>query len=177
MVLFFIRKIMKKNVLKNCLTLLLILGVMVGGFYPLHQKNMDINRDGIVDVCDVQQLVLAIISNNIDVLPDINNDGKIDVQDLQILMKNMGKKQTTVKLRTEIIGNIPKTNYNQQQIKKTWIHNSFTELPSINENKKLDNLSKRFARKRECIKNISSAKLYGEKYLAYHISPKSPPNF
>ncbi len=167
---------MKKSVLKNCLSLLLVTGVMIGGFCPLYQKNMDINKDGIIDVCDVQQLVSAIVSNNIDVLPDINNDGKIDVQDLQILMKNMGKKQTTVKLRTEIFSNIPKTNYNQQQFKKTWTYNSFANFTSIYENKKLADLSKRFAQKREGIENIASMKLYGEKYLAYHISAKSPPN-
>lgn len=167
---------MRKNILKNCLTLLLVLGVMMGGFYPLYQKNMDINKDGIIDVCDVQQLVSAIISNNIDVLPDINSDGKIDVQDLQILMKNMGKKQTNVKLITEIFSNIPKTDCNEQQVKKTWTYHSFTNLTTIYEDKKLDKLSKRFARKREGIENIASMKLYGEKYLAYHISAKSPPN-
>ncbi|MGC8738795.1 MAG: dockerin type I domain-containing protein [Candidatus Hydrogenedens sp.] len=167
---------MNKNALKKYLTLSLIVGVCAGSFYPLHQKNMDINKDGIIDVCDVQQLVSAIISNDINVLPDINNDGKIDVKDLQILMKNMGKKQTTGKLKPEILSNIPRTNYNNQQLKKTWTYNSFINSNLICESKKFDVLSKRFAQNREDRESIVSSKLYGEKYLAYHISAKSPPN-
>lgn len=164
-------------ILKKSIILLVIFGVGMGGFYPLHQRNIDINEDGIIDVCDVQQLISAIISNSVSNLPDINNDGKIDIKDLQILMKNMGTKQKTVRLKTEIFSSIPRTNYDSQKTVRIWTCNliKMKNYSLINENNKFTGYFKKFEKKRGEGENASSLRLYGEKYLAYHISAKSPP--
>lgn len=168
---------MSRYILKKLLIISLIFGVSVGGFYPLYQKDIDINEDGIIDVCDVQQLVSAIISNNVSNLPDINNDGKIDIQDLQILMKNMGTKQKTTKIQVEVLNGIIRANYDIKKITKIETHNiiKIKKNNLIRENSKFLAYSKRCIQGKAGRENNSSTKLCGEKYLAYHISAKSPP--
>jgi len=153
-------------------------GIIAGGVPSYHIKRIDINEDGIIDVCDIQRFVSAIISDNVNTLPDINSDGKIDIKDLQILMRNMGKKQKTFQLRTCILySSIPKPNYsNNQKIKKVETYNPSNKHNSIYESRKLFILSDRYERKGEGKEKNYSLKLYGKKYLAYHISPKSPPD-
>ncbi len=166
---------MSKYILKKLLILFLICGVSLGGFYPLYQRNVDINEDGIVDVCDIQQLVSAIISNNISNLPDINNDRKIDIKDLQILMKNMGTKQKTVKIQIEAFNGIIRANYDRQKIAKIKTHDGIKKYSLISENCKFPTYLKKYLQGKAGRENNSFTKLYGEKYLAYHISAKSPP--
>ncbi len=149
-----------------------ICGVIGGSVFPNYQENMDINNDGIIDVCDVQILVSAIISDNLGTLPDINTDGKIDVKDLQILLKNMGKKQKSTNPRTELYSSLPKTNSsNYQQIKKVNINSLIKYYLMVSDIK----VFKEEARKLEKWCNYDFSKLYGQKYLAYRISPNSPP--
>ncbi len=87
---------MSKYILKNLLNLSLVVGVCVGGFCPLYQRSIDINDDGIIDICDVQQLVSAIISNNVSTLPDINKDGSIQWHNKSELRQSKNGKNRSI---------------------------------------------------------------------------------
>jgi hypothetical protein len=45
---------MKNNILENCLVFVVMFAIGVVGVFPLNQKDTDVNKDGKIDVCDVQ---------------------------------------------------------------------------------------------------------------------------
>lgn len=162
--------------LKKVLIYLIICGLIGGGISFSHAKNIDLNDDGIINICDVQQLISEIISDNPSLLSDINNDGKIDIKDLQILMKNMGTKHKTMKVRADLLGYIPKINYNSYKpIKKESARSGDKNFSSY----KINNMSfytHLYNMKRgDNNEFVSLFKLYGDKFLASHLGAKSPP--
>ncbi len=164
---------MKSNILENCLVFVVMFAIGVVGVFPLNQKDTDVNKDGKIDVCDVQQLISAIISNDISSLPDINDDGTVDIKDLQILIKNVGKNQKAIEIRTDVINISYKINYDNQTIKR--LKDSYTKFILIDENKQKGIITKINSLKDGTKKDNYAFKPRGAKYIAYHISSQSPP--
>ncbi|HOL19919.1 MAG TPA: dockerin type I domain-containing protein [Candidatus Hydrogenedens sp.] len=161
--------------LKVKIVAILIIGGLFGGTF-LHSEhiNLDINNDGKVDVCDVQQMIAGIVSYNMTSIPDINGDGKVDIQDLQILIKNLGKKQERI-VKNEI-GYISisqrfiKDNSNFKNIKmKTPQNNSGESLSNDNWKRVL------MEKEKMGYKIVCGLNTEGAKYFAFHLGSLSPP--
>ena len=166
---------MRNDILEKCLVFIIMFAIGVGGVFPLNSKDTDVNKDGKIDVCDVQKLVSAITSNNIFSLPDINDDGTVDIKDLLILIKDVGKKQKTIEIKTDAINISCKTNCDNQIIRRVRDLHKLDKFILFTENKKGSIITKIDRFKDGDREDNYAFKPGGTKCIAYHLSSQSPP--
>jgi hypothetical protein len=67
-------------------------GIFLGGSLSLASQSLpdyDLNRDGSINVLDVQILINALLAGTTTGRGDLNGDGKVDVVDLQLLVNRI----------------------------------------------------------------------------------------
>jgi hypothetical protein len=98
----------------------------------------------------------------------------VDIKDLQILIKNVGKNQKAIEIRTDVINISYKINYDNQTIKR--LKDSYTKFILIDEIKQKGIITKINRLKDGTKKDNYAFKPRGAKYIAYHISFPIPAN-